>query len=64
MATKEIKIIEGKVARDIYGSWDDCSPGLYVDSNNAESLFSEYIGKTVRITIEEVTPNAESEASQ
>jgi len=60
MATREIKIVEGKVARNIYGSWDDCSPGLYIDSDNVESLFSAYMGKTVRISIEEVTPNASS----
>ncbi len=52
--TKEITIIEGKVARDIYGSWDDCSPGLYVDSDMVETLFSDYIGKNVKITIEEI----------
>ena len=59
MATKEIKIIEGKVARDIYGSWEDCSPGLYIDSDLVVPLFSNYIGKTVRVTIEEVESNHE-----
>ena len=58
--TREIKIVEGLVARDIFGSWDDCSPGLYVDSDTVETLFSGYEGKRVRITIEEVDlrPNA------
>ena len=48
----EKKTYEGDVARDIYGSWGDCSPGIYVDSDRIDTIASEFIGKRVRITIE------------
>lgn len=46
--------IIGKVVRDKYGSWEDCSPGLYLGDDFVETLFSNYIGKTIRVTVEVV----------
>jgi hypothetical protein len=54
MATKEIKIVEGEVVRDRFGSWSDCSPGLYIDTDMVESIFNAYKGKRIRVTIEVV----------
>jgi hypothetical protein len=54
MARKTIEIIKGKVERDIYGSWDDCSPGLYLESDMVETIFREYVGKNIKVTIEEI----------
>jgi hypothetical protein len=54
MARKTVEIIEGKVERDIFGSWDDCYPGLYLESDMIESIFSEYLGKNIKVTIEEI----------
>ena len=47
-----ITVITGKVARDIFGSYEDCSPGLYIDSDKIESVFAMYYGKDIKITIE------------
>lgn len=49
-----MKIYEGEIEKDIYGSWDDCNPGLYFGANLIETLFSEFVGKKVKITIEEL----------
>lgn len=46
------KEIVGQVERDIYGSWDDRSPGLYIANDMVESVFQEFEGKKVKITIE------------
>ena len=56
MAEKTITIIEGKIERDVFGSWEDCSPGLYVDSDMIETIFDRFRGKTLKITIEEIEP--------
>lgn len=61
----EKKTHEGDVARDIYGPWDDCKPGVYIDSDRIDTIASEFIGKRVRITIEVIdSENAESEVSE
>ncbi len=49
-----IDIITGKVKYDIYGSLDDCSQGLYVDSQHIEDIFSSYVGERIKITIEKI----------
>lgn len=56
MAKKEIKIIEGDVRHDVFGSWSDCSPGLYIDTDMVESIFNSYKGRRVRVTIEVIEP--------
>ena len=50
----EKKIILGNVERDPYGSWDDCSPGLYLNRDLLETIFNKYEGKKIRVTIEEI----------
>lgn len=52
--SKTVTTITGKVAYDVFGSFEDCSPGLYVGNDNVESVLDEYVGKTVKVTIEEV----------
>lgn len=52
MSSKEIKIYEGDVKRDVFGSWEDCDPGLYIDHDMVESIFNRYTGKRIRVTIE------------
>lgn len=57
-------IIEGRIERDIYGSWSDCSPGLYIGSEHESMLINEiykFTGRNVRITIEEIDDDNESE---
>lgn len=56
---KEIQVYEGEVKTDIYGTWSDCSPGLYIGDDllvgrEGGSPFYDYRGKRIRITIEEV----------
>ena len=51
----QMAIIKGKVDRDIYGSYEDCSPGLYIGGDKVDSVLSRYLGKNVTITIEETT---------
>ena len=51
---KTITIITGKVSWDVFGSYEDCDPGLYIDSDKIESVFARYKGKNIRITIEEI----------
>jgi len=51
---KSNSIYEGKIRRDVFGSWDDCSPGLYLDHDMITTIFSEMLGKHVRVTIEEI----------
>ena len=51
---KVIKIIEGKIVRNPYGDWDDVDKGLYCNDDNINDLLSDYEGKNIRITIEEI----------
>lgn len=51
---RSIKVITGKVVRDPYGSWEDSSTGLYIASEMIEDVFSEYRGKNIKVTIEEI----------
>jgi hypothetical protein len=51
------KVITGKVTRDRFGSWEDCSPGIYIDTDMVETLFSEYTGQNIRVTIEVIDDN-------
>jgi len=53
MAEKVITIITGKIAYDVFGSWEDCSPGLYLGTIKIENIFAKYKGKYIKITIEE-----------
>jgi len=59
---EKIEIV-GKVIQDPYGSWEDCSPGLYFEDdegttgeciagNNGHSMFGKYDGQRIRVTIE------------
>ena len=48
---------KGQIRRDVFGSWDDCSPGLYIDHDMVESIFNNFTGKTVRVTIEVIEPS-------
>lgn len=52
MARIEKEIYEGKIQRDVFGSWDDCDPGLYIDTDMIETIMNRYRGKNVRLTIE------------
>jgi hypothetical protein len=47
-----ITIITGKVAYDVFGSYSDCSPGLYIDKDKVVSLLDKFVGKEEKITIE------------
>jgi len=49
------KTYEGKIVRDPYGSWEDCSPGLYLDNDDIESILEEFRNCTVRLTIEVIS---------
>lgn len=52
MNEKTIKVINGKVATNIYGNWEDCDPGLYLGDRRVESIFNEFHKKTIKVTIE------------
>ena len=54
MAEQTIKIITGKVKWNIYGDYEDCDRGLYIDGDKIETLLNKYEGKVVKLTIEEV----------
>ena len=43
---------EGEIRRDVFGSWDDCDTGLYMGQDLIETIFSQLIGKNVKLTIE------------
>lgn len=58
---KEKKTYEGKVIRDVFGSWDDCSPGLYVDHDMVETIVNEFSGRRIRLTIEVIPEPDNSE---
>jgi len=58
---KKIIVIEGLVERNPYGPWSDVDHGIYVDGErvaNADTydytIFDSFIGKKIKITIEEV----------
>ena len=53
---EERETYRGKVQYDVFGSWDDCSPGLYLGHDKVTSLFDDLEGKTVRVTIEVIEP--------
>jgi len=63
----ENKEIIGKIVEDPYGTWDDCSPGLYfqdddnvtrecIAGKNGHSFFREYDGQRIKVTIEVLPP--------
>lgn len=54
MKLSSATVYAGKIMRDAFGSWDDCNPGLYIDHDMIETIFSKFIGKNVKITIEEI----------
>ena len=43
---------EGEIRRDVFGSWDDCDPGLYIGQDMIETIFSQLASKNVKLTIE------------
>jgi len=48
-------IKEGLVESDPWGSWSDCSPGIYLNRDiKLSQSFEKYIGKRIRITVEEL----------
>lgn len=47
-----MEIIQGGVKKDPYGSWDDSDRGIYIDGDNIDYIFSEFIGKNIKVTIE------------
>lgn len=59
--SEKIEII-GTIVKDPYGSWEDCSPGLYIQGedgseefiagNNGYSFLGKYENKRVKITVE------------
>ena len=51
---KTIEIYEGMICRDVFGSWEDCDPGLYIGREFIETIFNKNIGRNIRITIEEI----------
>jgi hypothetical protein len=53
---KTIKVFEGKVDENINGHWQDCDPGLYLGDRRVVSIFNDFYGKTVRVTVEIVDP--------
>ncbi len=62
MITEQTRIVMiGKVERDIYGSWADCSPGLYIGRDMVVSVVDRLRGKTVKVTIEEIDPDESSQ---
>lgn len=50
------KVYEGEVQEDIYGSWSDCDPGVYVGCDRIDGIIDEFLGKHVRVTIEILEP--------
>lgn len=68
---EEKEILEGKVQEDVFGSYDDCSPGTYIGDNilassvrNGFNIFNKYIGKRIRVTIEVIPDEAEAEEDE
>ena len=47
-----VEVYEVKVARDVFGSWSDCSPGLYIDHDKVTLLIENHNGRKIRLTIE------------
>lgn len=49
---KNIEIYSGKIRRNIHGDWSDVDKGLFIDHGMIESIFNDYIGRNIKITIE------------
>jgi hypothetical protein len=56
------KTYEGDVREDIYGSWEDCDRGIYVDADRIDAIIRDFIGKRVRITVEVIDSETNAEA--
>ena len=50
--TKTVTVITGKVQDDVFGSWEDCSPGTYIGHDKVDSIFNNFYGKNIKVTIE------------
>lgn len=51
---QNIKVITGEVMYGRCGHLEDCSQGIYVGTDKINYTFSENVGKTININIEEV----------
>lgn len=55
MIKKTATVVTGIIERDIkLDSWDIVARGTYIKRANVETLFDNYIGKNVKITITEI----------
>ncbi len=59
--TKTITTIIGKVQDDVFGSWEDCSPGTYIGLDKVDSIFNNFYGKNIKVTIEILPEESEEE---
>jgi len=59
-----IKIITGKIERNIYGQWSDVTRGLFIDQEKLENIFEEYEGQHIKITIEPVNHETDTEKEE
>jgi len=55
------RTIVGKVVINPFGDWSDCDRGVYLDGDNVVSIFEDYEGRRLRVTIEEVEEVEEDE---
>ena len=56
--TQKTITITGKLEKDIFGTWDDVTQGIFVDREWLTSILWKFLGKNVTITITE-TPEQE-----
>jgi len=61
MAITENKtvIAEGKLEKDIFGTWNDVTKGFFIDRESLASLLYKFLDRNVTITITE-TPEQEN----
>lgn len=63
---RNVKVYEGVVEENPWGNWSDVDKGIYIDGERVAregwNVFSDYEGKRVRVTIEELPPEPNSDS--
>jgi hypothetical protein len=59
----ETRILTGLVGEDVFGPWEDVDQGIFINgdkvcASNQYSIFDDYIGRRIRVTIQ-VLPDEE-----
>lgn len=51
--------LEGKVKENPWGDWSDVDKGVFIGLDEVNSIFREFEGRKIKVTIEEIVDTEE-----